>query len=567
MRNMVFFKRRLNRWYKLCGATLIVGTLSVSCAYTNTHESLLVAEKVIDENPDSTLQILKGIDYNSLGLNKSKALFGLLYTSATYKCQNILNNDSLIDYSIKIFKEENDLFHLADSYYYKGAMNYARKQYAVSVKSLKEAETLSKESGYNQILNKIYELLIYVNYVSDNKSLRMEYSKKFMKSSITMNDNALIARAFAMVASSYAAMNMQDSAYAYIKNGLCYIDNANSTLKADLLVYAGEMYYEKEDFGIATKYALESDSVFPNSHAKMLLGKIEFQEGNLVKAEHLWNEALSTNDLKLKKRLYRMLSHYYAEVAQYNQAYVIALKIDSLNNENDADAKKIQELQLNYDRARVETKLYKKLTYLFAIVILTCASLLGLLKYHKKKMKSYNNEIGILSGENDAYKSKISGYSEKVTMYQSEIGLYVSKISSYENDIKDNIEKINILKISDRTKQKELESLKDNISTLYQSIMSEMRKGCSIYETIKNKKPIVRYTDEDLNSLIDFYKIIKGDIFSNWLIKYYPLSIRQYLFLILEEMGYNDYDISDILGVTDTTVRSTRSRIKKKIRS
>ena len=146
-------------------------------------------------------------------------------------------------------------------------------------------------------------------------------------------------------------------------------------------------------------------------------------------------------------------------------------------------------------------------------------------------------------------------------------GASTEKVNCAENDIKDNIEKIKILKISDRTKQKELESLKDNISTLYQSIMSEMRKGCSIYETIKNKKPIVRYTDEDLNSLIDFYKIIKGDIFSNWLIKYYPLSIRQYLFLILEEMGYNDYDISDILGVTDTTVRSTRSRIKKKIRS
>ena len=34
----------------------------------------------------------------------------------------------------------------------------------------------------------------------------------------------------------------------------------------------------------------------------------------------------------------------------------------------------------------------------------------------------------------------------------------------------------------------------------------------------------------------------------------------------LEDLGYNDYDIADVLGVTDTTVRSTRSRIKKKIR-
>jgi DNA-binding NarL/FixJ family response regulator len=151
-------------------------------------------------------------------------------------------------------------------------------------------------------------------------------------------------------------------------------------------------------------------------------------------------------------------------------------------------------------------------------------------------------------------------------MYQHEIGLYVSKVSNYEEEISKNIEKIKTLRTSDRSKQKEIDELKDNISTLYKSIMSELQKGNTIYETIKNRKPIVHYSDEDLNSLVDFYKIINNKVFSGWLERYTPLSVRQYVFLILEDLGYDDYDIADVLGVSDTTVRSTRSRIKKKMR-
>lgn len=387
-----------------------------------------------------------------------------------------------------------------------------------------------------------------------------------MDSSFELKDRTLISRAFVMVASSYAAVNLSDSAYYYLESGLRYIDDVDSVLKADILVDVGEMYYEKGEIEMSKNNALQSDFIHPNPHAKMLLGKIEYLRGDTIRAKEYWDRALSINDVKIKKELYKMVANYYAEIGNYNDAYIIFLKLDSLNDTINKNSKTVQELQLKFDRAKSESELYQKILYTLIIAFLASIALLVFLRFHHRRVRSYNSTINTLTNKNETYKSEIESFSEKVSMYQHEIGLYVSKVSNYEEEISKNIEKIKILKTSDRSKQKEIDELKDNISTLYKSIMSELQKGHTIYEVIKNKKPIVHYSDEDLNSLVDFYKIINNKVFSSWLERYTPLSVRQYVFLILEDLGYDDYDVADVLGVSDTTVRSTRSRIKKKTR-
>ena len=545
---------------------LPISLFIVSCSQNEICSSLKTAEDIINDNPDSTLSILREIDNDALKDNQLKALYGLLYTSANIKKQKVPDNDSLIDYSIQFFENNNDSYHLADSYYYKGMMCYAKKQLEVSAHYLKKAESLSIKYGYSRITNKIYERLSYLNYITDNKALTLEYSKKYLNSSIELKDRTLISRAFVMVASSYAAVNLSDSAYYYLESGLRYIDGVDSVLKADILVDVGEMYYEKGNLDLSENNALQSDSIHPNPHAKMLLGKIEYQRGDRIKAKKYWDHALSINDVKVKKELYKIVANYYAETGNYDDAYVISLKLDSLNDTINISSKTVQELQLKYDRAKSESELYQKILYALVIAFLASIGLLTFLRFHQRRVRSYNSTINTLTNKNETYKSEIESFSEKVNMYQHEIGLYVSKVSNYEEEISKNIEKIKLLKTSDRSKQKEIDELKDNISTFYKSIMSELQKGYTIYEIIKNRKPIVHYSDEDLNSLVDFYKIINNKVFSGWLERYTPLSVRQYVFLILEDLGYGDYDIADVLGVSDTTVRSTRSRIKKKTR-
>lgn len=424
---------------------LPISLFIVSCSQNEICSSLKTAEDIINDNPDSTLSILREIDYEALKDNHLKALYGLLYTSANIKKQKVPDNDSLIDYSIKIFENNNDYYHLADAYYYKGTINYAKKQLEVGVEYLKKAECLSIENGYSQITNKILERLSYLNYTTDNKDLTLEYSKKFLDSSMELKDKTLISRAFIMVASSYAAVNMSDSAYSYIDHALRYINDVDSVLKAEILVNVGEMFYERGEMNLSEYKALQSDSTHSNPHAKFLLGKIKYQRGDTLRAKEYWDEALSVKDVKIKKELYKIVANYYAEVGNYNDAYIISMKLDSLNDNINNSSKTTQELQLKYDRARSESELYQKILYALVIAFLASAALFVSFRYHQRRVKSYNSTINTLTNKNDTYKSEIENFSEKVNMYQHEIGLYVSKVSNYEEEISKNIEKIKLL--------------------------------------------------------------------------------------------------------------------------
>jgi hypothetical protein len=55
-----------------------------------------------------------------------------------------------------------------------------KKQLEVSAQYLKKAESLSIEDGYSRITNKIYERLSYLNYITDNTTLTLEYYKKIL---------------------------------------------------------------------------------------------------------------------------------------------------------------------------------------------------------------------------------------------------------------------------------------------------------------------------------------------------------------------------------------------------
>ena len=62
-----------------------VMAILMSCSQSNISKSLEMAEYIINESPDSTLSILREIDYETLEDNQLKALYGLLYTSANIK--------------------------------------------------------------------------------------------------------------------------------------------------------------------------------------------------------------------------------------------------------------------------------------------------------------------------------------------------------------------------------------------------------------------------------------------------------------------------------------------------
>lgn len=84
---------------------------------------------------------------------------------------------------------------------------------------------------------------------------------------------------------------------------------------------------------------------------------------------------MSINDVKVKKELYKIVANYYAETGNYDDAYVISLKLDSLNDTINKNSKTVQELQLKFDRVKSESELYQKLLYALIFAFLASIAL------------------------------------------------------------------------------------------------------------------------------------------------------------------------------------------------
>jgi DNA-binding NarL/FixJ family response regulator len=63
--------------------------------------------------------------------------------------------------------------------------------------------------------------------------------------------------------------------------------------------------------------------------------------------------------------------------------------------------------------------------------------------------------------------------------------------------------------------------------------------------------------------MAEFYKILNISTFNLWSEHYSNLTSRQFAFLVMTEMGYNDAEMAHVLGVTENAIRTMRSRMKK----
>lgn len=128
---------------------------------------LAAADSLMEEHPDSAYMILSGMDHKKLTNDEDMALYGLLYTQSRDKNYLTLEDDSLIGYSVKYYKDMDDPDHLARSYYFLGRVLYKQARYAGAIvcyqKSLELAEKLKDYylagmscRGIADIYNKTY---------------------------------------------------------------------------------------------------------------------------------------------------------------------------------------------------------------------------------------------------------------------------------------------------------------------------------------------------------------------------------------------------------------------------
>ena len=137
-------------------------------------EKLLHAEAVMNEYPDSALNLLKGIAQTELKTQAHHARYALLYSQALDKNYIDLTSDSLINIAVDYYKDRDDVRAKFLSYYYLGRIYTNANNLTQATLAYMEAEQLVDELGDDYAAGLLYKQigLIYYSYYDFPKSLQ-----------------------------------------------------------------------------------------------------------------------------------------------------------------------------------------------------------------------------------------------------------------------------------------------------------------------------------------------------------------------------------------------------------
>ena len=140
--------------------------LSLSCDNRSfVYKQLCDIDSLISENKDSAaLAALNKFDVKQLDDN-DRAYCNLLKVRAMYKLDIQIKNDSLIDESIKYYKESGNERMLAEAYFYKSSINYDRNVVDTAIIYMKMAEETAESVDDDDLKYKIYEGFSLYNYI------------------------------------------------------------------------------------------------------------------------------------------------------------------------------------------------------------------------------------------------------------------------------------------------------------------------------------------------------------------------------------------------------------------
>ena len=141
-------------------------------------EKLLQAEAVMNEYPDSALNLLKGIEQTELQTREHHARYALLYSQALDKNYIDKTNDSLINVAVDYYRQTDEVRSKFLSYYYKGRIHINAGENPEAMLAFMEAEQLVDALGDDYYAGLLYQWIasIFSSYMDYPKA--MEYAEQ-----------------------------------------------------------------------------------------------------------------------------------------------------------------------------------------------------------------------------------------------------------------------------------------------------------------------------------------------------------------------------------------------------
>lgn len=170
-------------WYNIFSVTIIIVFFAVVGCHKTTmlNESLMSAEQLMADQPDSALYILQNIDTTILKSAEDKALYALLYVQAEDKNYIDSKDVSKIQTAVTFYRDSKDEYHKMLSYYYMARIEENAHEYSKSIVNLLKAEDIAKAINSYFYLGLIYRSFSDIYNSSYNNVESLNYAQKAYK--------------------------------------------------------------------------------------------------------------------------------------------------------------------------------------------------------------------------------------------------------------------------------------------------------------------------------------------------------------------------------------------------
>ncbi|MCR5313552.1 MAG: hypothetical protein K6E54_07945, partial [Bacteroidaceae bacterium] len=126
---------------------------------------------------------------------------------------------------------------------------------------------------------------------------------------------------------------------------------------------------------------------------------------------------------------------------------------------------------------------------------------------------------------------------------------------------------INNLENQKNTSTEKVEELISKVEKLQEKQSKVFHSGMKLYNHLKDGGTVVTWNKQDYNDFLDYYNFLDMPFMIHLDYDYDNLPDRSKVYLILVNMNKTEDEIAQILGVSNGSIRSMKSRIKSRAKN
>lgn len=364
---------------------------------------LLGAERIVEDRPDSAIDMIYRERDTLLHSTADTALYNLLYIESLHLSGVNLYDTAMLDYSERFYTHDGDKQRLARTKAHYGMMLMHRRHMIEAAQKMKEAEELADATGNATVRYVIHNALGDLNRLANCQSLMILYYKKAIADAQEMKDNDRKAAVLNKLAAVYRRAGDRAMFRKYVKRCRPLLPYLRPETKSNVLASFGTVELIDGRRQKAHEYLDSALQVLPNEYATLLLGDIFQMEGNQERAVDLWFEATNTLDADIYIAACQRLVSHFNKIGNYRTAYNMSHRMNvAYKGLNKTDRTvEVAKLQADYDKTREQRTLHHRLMLLACAIVTLLVAILAFILYHRRKTHRY---MDIIHSLNDKFK-------------------------------------------------------------------------------------------------------------------------------------------------------------------